>query len=500
MDVLLKLKNKRLVIGGLLLVLLVLGGLAFMRTQYPDSPGTQATQSIKTTEVTSGDLIMEISGTGSIVAPNAIDLVFSTDGKVAELNVNPGKSVEEGDVLARLDKISTLQLNVEKAKLELTKAQNALDDLEENKEVALANALLAKSEASENLENAQKNEVNKYSPRCEKATTEEYYFEYMYDRSDYLYWYNAYIKKNTGYGEMYILERMAPYKKSMNQNFANWKYCEGYSDLEIEQSQVAVEKAQAEYDQAAAYYESLLNNDGIDPDELALATIERDNAQLQYDEAVRILDGATLTSPMDGTVLSVASAVGEILDKESFNEPYIEIADLSEPILKAVFDESDLASINTECEVQATFESYANQTFQGRITQIDPTLIESTSAMSIETNNADMPMEMSSSSSSGSSSVKTYISIDTSTSSEDIDMPVGLSAVVELSCKIASNVTQVPLQALKNEKNGKAEVYVLNDDGTMTAHTVEVGLRSLTAAEIIGNVQVGDRIVTSSIP
>lgn len=500
MDVLLKLKNKRLVIGGLLLLVIVFGILAFMRTQYPDSPGSDATPTIKTTEVTTGDLIMEISGTGSIVAPNAIDLVFSTDGKVAELNVNPGKSVEEGDVLARLDKISALQLNVEKAKLTLTKAQNALDDLEATKEVALANALLAKSEAAEALETAQKSEVNKNSPRCEKATTEEYYFEYMYDRSDYLYWYNAYIKKNTGYGEMYILERMAPYKKSMNQNYANWKYCEGYSDLEIEESRVAVDKAQAEYDQTVANYETLFNNYGIDPNELVLATIKRDNAQLQYDEAVRILNGATLTSPMDGTVLTVASAVGEILDKDSYNKPYIEIADLSEPLLKAVFDESDLANINTECEVQATFESYANQTFQGKITQIDPTLIESSSAMSIETNNADMPMEMSSTSSSGSSSVKTYISIDTSTSSEDIDMPVGLGASIELSCKIASNVMQVPLQALKNEKNGKAEIYVLNDDGTMTAHTVEIGLRSLTAAEIKGDVQVGDRVVTSSIP
>ncbi len=499
MDVLLKLKNKRLVIGGLLVLVLAFGILAFMQMQSQEATGTTATQSLKTTEITTGDLIMEISGTGSIVAPNALDLVFSTTGKVAELNVNPGKAVEEGDVLAQLDAISTLELNVKKAKLALIEAQNALDDLEDNNDVSLANALLAKSEAAEALEDAQKSEVNKYSPRCEKATTEEYYFDYMYDRSDYLYWYNAYIKKNTGYGEMYILERMAPYKKSMNQNYANWKYCEGYSELEIEQSKVAVEKAQAEYDNAAAYYETLVSNNGIDPDELTIATINRDNAQLQYEEAQRILDGATLTSPIDGTVLSVASAVGEILDKDTYDEPYIELADLSKPILKAAFDESDLASINTGCEVQATFASYADQTFQGTITQIDPTLIESSSASTIETNNSDMPMEMSSASSSGSSSVKTYISIDTSTSSETVDMPVGLSATVELSCKIASNVMQIPLQALKDESQGKAKIYVLNDDGTLTEHTVEVGTKSLSAAEITGDVQVGDRVVTSTI-
>ncbi len=62
----------------------------------------------------------------------------------------------------------------------------------------------------------------------------------------------------------------------------------------------------------------LKNNGGIDPDELAVAQTTMNSAQQQYEEAQRILDGATLTSPMNGTVLSVASAVGEILDKDTY--------------------------------------------------------------------------------------------------------------------------------------------------------------------------------------
>ncbi len=124
-------------------MLLALGCLAFIQYQSTRKIKAEATQTIKTAEVTKGDLTTEISGTGKIVAPNAIDLVFSTTGKVAELNVNPGNLVEEGDVLAKLDRIASLELNVKNAKLALTKAQQALDDLETNKEITLANALIA---------------------------------------------------------------------------------------------------------------------------------------------------------------------------------------------------------------------------------------------------------------------------------------------------------------------------------------------------------------------
>ncbi len=158
----------------------------------------------------------------------------------------------------------------------------------------------------------------------------------------------------------------------MNQNYSNWKYCEGYSELEIEQSVASVDKTQSDYDKAKQYYESLKNNDGIDPDELAMAQGTKKNAELQLEEAQRILDGATLTSPIDGTVMTVAAAVGEILDKDTYQSPYIEIADLSQPVLKARFDEADLASINTDCEAKATFASLANKIYDGTISQIDP--------------------------------------------------------------------------------------------------------------------------------
>jgi HlyD family secretion protein len=455
MDAFQKIKNKRLIIGGIIVVILGLAVLAVISFQPSNTSQAKATQTVKTSEVTRGNLTTEVSGSGKIVAPNAIDLAFSTTGKVAELNVNAGNLVEEGDVLAKLDRISALQEAVESAKLSLTKAQKTLDDLVTNKEITLGNALVARAEATETLETAQLNEVNKYSPRCEKATTEAYYYDYMYARQ----------------------ERMAPYKVTMNQNYSNWKYCEGYSELEIDKSKSNVEKAQADFDKASDYYDKLKANDGIDPDEQSLAEATKKNAELQLEQAQSTLDGATLISPINGTVMTVASAVGTILDKDTYKSTYIEIANLSEPVILASFDESDLATVNTGCTPSITFTSLPNETFEGTITKINPAMTESNSVKSIQG----------------------YINLKTNSTIENLNLPVGLNAIIKLTCNIAENVTIVPIAALKNEKDGKATIYVLNTDSTMTSHSVTVGNKTEAGAEVSGDLKVGDKVVTSTV-
>ena len=96
-------------------------------------------------------------------------------------------------------------MDVDNKQLELTKAQKALDDLETNKEMKLANALIAQSDASRSTGDCPKRQLTKYSPRCEKNVTEQYYYDYMYAKHDFNYWNNAYVDGGTGYGtDVYI--------------------------------------------------------------------------------------------------------------------------------------------------------------------------------------------------------------------------------------------------------------------------------------------------------
>jgi multidrug efflux pump subunit AcrA (membrane-fusion protein) len=70
-----------------------------------------------------------------------------------------------------------------------------------------------------------------------------------------------------------------------------------------------------------------------------------------------------------------------------------------------------------------------------------------------------------------------------------------MNSTIDLTCTTAHNALLVPIQALKDEQSGKAIVYVLNSDGTYTEHSRGVGEKTLSMAEIKGDIKAGDRVV-----
>lgn len=123
--------------------------------------GSEPTQQVaipssKTLAVNS-DTTSVISATGIIVPARLAKLSFQTSGQVEELTVSTGESVHTGQALARLDdhdlaqSVKVADLQVEEAKVNLTIAQNELDRVVQwapNKNsVAAAEAALANAQA-----------------------------------------------------------------------------------------------------------------------------------------------------------------------------------------------------------------------------------------------------------------------------------------------------------------------------------------------------------------
>ena len=138
-----------------------------------------------------------------------------------------------------------------------------------------------------------------------------------------------------------------------NADYINWSYCQGYTDSEITTSQVNLQVAQANLAAAQAMLAKLQANNGIDPDTLALdqATVKADTLSLQ--DAKNQLAGATMISPVNGVVVSVAGTVGATFN----NGIFIVIADLSKPTVQINMDETDLQNIKIGCNAQITFTS-----------------------------------------------------------------------------------------------------------------------------------------------
>ena len=94
-------------------------------------------------------------------------------------------------------------------------------------------------------------------------------------------------------------------------------------------------------------------------------------AQYAYDRAVTNLGYATITSPVDGTVISRKVDKGQTV-AASFQTPDLfEIAeDLSKMQIETAVSEADIGMIKEGLPVTFTVDAYSGQTFQGEVHQI----------------------------------------------------------------------------------------------------------------------------------
>ncbi len=146
----------RKLVVGLVIVLVVAAGVIYLQNR-PEESNHEVEESIRQAMVERGDMVVSVTATGSIVARDEAGLSFDLPGKVAEVWVETGDTVEVGDELARLDD-TTLTFNVRQAEAALAAAQAQLDQLRagpRQEEVAVTAANLESAQAG--LEGAEAN-------------------------------------------------------------------------------------------------------------------------------------------------------------------------------------------------------------------------------------------------------------------------------------------------------------------------------------------------------
>ena len=118
-------------------------------------------------------------------------------------------------------------------------------------------------------------------------------------------------------------------------------------------------------------------------------------AQYSYDRAVTNLGYATITSPVDGTVISRKVDKGQTV-AASFQTPDLfEIAeDLSKMQIETAVSEADIGMIKEGQPVSFTVDAYPNQTFKGNVHQIrlSPTTVSNVVVYTvvIDVDNSDL--------------------------------------------------------------------------------------------------------------
>lgn len=196
---------------------------------------------------------------------------------------------------------------------------------------------------------------------------------------------------------------------------------------------------------------------------------------------------ATITSPIDGTVISKSVEEGQTV-AASFNTPelFTIAKDLTNMQVVANVDEADIGNVKEGDRVTFTVDAYPDDTFEGTVKQVR---LEATT-----TNN-----------------VVTY-EVVISASNADLKLKPGLTANVTIYTQERSGVLAVANKALrftptketvgKDMKivdcKGKNKVWTLNGN-TLTAHPVTIGQSDGINTEITKGLKQGDKIVTEIV-
>lgn len=222
---------------------------------------------------------------------------------------------------------------------------------------------------------------------------------------------------------------------------------------------------------------------------------ELQDAQYEYDRAKSAVELAeddvnqtVITAPMDGVIVGEPKTPGTMAVQGSTNPTVImRIADLSEKLVKAKVDETDIGNVKVGERATFTVDAYPEKTFEAYVTKISQT----DTANSWDTNSTT------SSSSSSSNAVIYYYVTFAAPDNENLLLPA-MTARLDIVVGQVHDALCVPIESLKTDAQGSYVERITKDPkGADVAEKiyVTVGLYGEDFVEITsGNLNAGDNI------
>ncbi len=234
---------------------------------------------------------------------------------------------------------------------------------------------------------------------------------------------------------------------------------------------IALENAQAQQASAAAQLTAAQQ-------QVAAAGPAKTSAAAQLESALANLENATLTAPAAGTIVAIASEVGEPIGTTSVGTSgtsgFIILASLNEFVVRADFAEGDVVGIAPGQKVSLEFDALPDDPREGEVTQVAPFGVVDPSGASLTT-----------------------YEVTISVPNAPEGLRAGMTAQASITTEEQLGVVAAPVTALVPTPDGFV-VRVQAEDGTITNVPVEVGIRGGYWVEITSGLSEGDRVVTGS--
>lgn len=443
-------RNQIIVGAAALVVVAIIVGLVLSRRGAGSDEILYRTHTIQP-----GRLSDSVSATGSLEPAERSALAFLVTGEVADVLIAQGDTVEEDDVLARLD-TGDLALSLQDAEITQQLQEIAYDELAagaDEYDVAAAEAAVygAAAQLQQLLEGPDPEAVQIAQMNLDIARGTLWNSQITRDRY-----------RNEGYGDLAAANRQVE-RDELGVAIAE----QGVIDAQQGADQYDVAGARASVAQVQAALNMLL--EGPSDLDLEVAELQIEQAALSVDWARSALSDAEITAPFAGTVAEVLVEEGELIGA---SVPAIVLIDDSELHLDVLVDEIDVAQVSVEQPVSIMLDSLPEAEITGTVTFVAPhATIQG-----------------------GVVSYLVRITLDPT----DAPLRPGMTATAEIITQTLEDILLVPNWAVRLDRTtGEAFVNVQREDGGVEEIRIELGMHGDEYSEVVSGLEEGDVVVVS---
>jgi len=240
-------------------------------------------------------------------------------------------------------------------------------------------------------------------------------------------------------------------------------------------SQQSLDDAQQKYLAAANTRDKAVSQISVDSSKLRQAQAQVAQAQASLKQLEEQLGYTTITSPMDGTILSrdveIGDAVSSILVLGSTATLVMTIGDTTQVYVQGKVDESDIGKVYLGQSARIKVESFKDKTFQGKVTKIAPLGVEKDNVTTFEVR----------------------VSID----NPGGELKANMTANAEILLEEHKNVLTVPEQAVLYDKDRNASVEVPDAKAKNGRRKIDIkaGISNGTKTEVLAGLKSGDTVI-----
>jgi len=237
----------------------------------------------------------------------------------------------------------------------------------------------------------------------------------------------------------------------------------------------AMQDAEKNYQLAINRQMSAERNAEMSKAQVAQANAQIAQAKAALDNAEENLRYATITSPMDGVVLSkdveVGDAVSSILVLGSQATLVMTLGDTSEVYVKGKVDEADIGKVYLGQPARIVVESFKEKTFQGKVTKISPLGDEKDNVTTFE--------------------------VRVSIVNASGELRANMSANAEIILEERKNVLLIPESAVifDKDKNASVEIPDPKADTGRRKLAVKLGISNGVKAEVLSGMAQGQKVI-----